>query len=306
MLRRRKKKTVHVIRHAESEHNTPPYSASLRDPYLTPAGQAQAETLGRQFPNIEDIDLIVCSPMKRAISTGLLAFKDYLQTNNRELVALPELQELSGRPCDIGSSLAELLTEFREEPVDLSRVPRDWESKDKQWSPTEVRTLARMAKARAWLRDRPESNILVISHSHCMQLLVRDAPDEYDNDGLEEIRLGLLPVWRNCEWRSFVVEKDHRKVLLFEETKSSKKAKSRGENVPRLGETNSSRKGGHTSNTSNESSNERPKSRWSSRRSRATSNAESSPTTSVKKSTTWPKRKTSLQEPQKVGISTSH
>jgi broad specificity phosphatase PhoE len=128
---RRKKKTVHFIRHAESEHNVPPYDFKLRDPYLTPFGRTQAEALGQQIPFLEDVDLVVCSPMKRTISTALLAFKHYLHTNKLELIALPELQELSNKPCDTGSSLAELLTEFREEPVDLNWVPHDWDSKDR-------------------------------------------------------------------------------------------------------------------------------------------------------------------------------
>jgi len=127
----RKKKTIHCIRHAESEHNIPPWNVKLKDPYLTTSGRSQAECLGEQFPFLHSIDLIVCSPMKRALQTTLLTLQDLLRNTKQQIIALPELQELSSKPCDTGSSLAEILTEFRHDPVDLSRVPHDWESKDR-------------------------------------------------------------------------------------------------------------------------------------------------------------------------------
>jgi broad specificity phosphatase PhoE len=242
--------------------------------------------------------------MKRAILTAVIAFGDHVRAKKIQLIALPELQELSAKPCDTGSSLAELLTEFREEPLDLSLVPHDWESKDRLWSPTEVRTLARMARARAWLRDRPEDNIVVLGHAHCLQLLVRDAPPEFDNDGIHEIKLGLLPVWRNCELRTFAIEENKSAVLLFEETKTSKKLKSRGENVPWVGDVEHSRKDSQTSHESSRNSGQKlNKSRWtnlSRSSSRAPSTAETSPATSIKKSLSWSDRAPSLKEPRKV------
>jgi broad specificity phosphatase PhoE len=306
ILRRRRK--IHFVRHAESEHNIPPYDSKLKDPYLSQHGRRQAEALGQQFPNVENVDLIVCSPMKRTIQTALLAFGDHLRASKTELLALPELQELSAKPCDTGSSLAELLTEFREDPLDLSLVPYDWDSKDRLWSPTELRTLARMVRARTWLRERPENNIIVIGHAHCLQLLVRDAPKDFPNDGIHEIKLGLLPVWRNCELRSFAIEEDRSKVLLFEETKTSRKLKSSGENVPWVGDVEKARKDSQTSyESSREGSKMANKSRWSSfsrSSSRAPSINEESPASSIKKSSTWPNKAASLKKPHKVSIAT--
>lgn len=302
MLRRRKK--VYFVRHAESEHNILPYDVRLRDPSLSQHGRRQAKALGQQFPYLEDVDLIVCSPMKRAISTAIIAFGDHLRARKAELIALPELQELSAKPCDTGSSLPELLTEFREEPLDLSLVPYDWDSKDRLWSPTEHRTLARMARARAWLRDRPENNILVIGHAHCLQLLVRDAPKDFNSDGIHEIQIGLLPVWGNCELRMFAVEEDKAKVLVFEETRTSRKMKSKGENVPWVGDDGKARKDSHTSNESPKDSAKRMnKSRWSSlskSSSRTPSTAETLPAHSVRNSMTWPGKTSSLKDPRKV------
>lgn len=311
LLRRRKK--THFVRHAESEHNVPPYDVRLKDPYLTSHGRRQARALGQQFPARESVDLVVCSPMKRSIQTALFAFGDHLRAHKLELITLPELQELSAKPCDTGSSLAELLTEFREDPVDFSLCPYDWDSKDLLWSPTEERTIARMRRARAWLRARPESNVVVIGHAHCFQLLVRDAPHELANDGIREIQLGMLPVWRNCELRTFAIDEEDTHVLLFEETRTSRKSKARGENVPWVEDEDKLRQDSQTSNeSSKEPAQQTKKSRWSSMSrssSRAPSVNGSSPASSVfqhKKSLSWTTKAPSLKVSQGLDCSRSY
>lgn len=142
---------------------------------------------------------------------------------------------------------------------------------------------------------------MVIGHAHCLQLLVRDAPEDFDNDGIEEIRLGLLPVWRNCEWRSFAVEEGYSKVLLFEEVKSSRKAKSKGENVPKIDTGEESRKRSDSSSLSNDKVSKRSsRSMWSARSSRESSLAPSSPAPSIGKTGASSSKRTSLKESYKV------
>lgn len=48
-----------------------------------------------------------------------------------KIVALPEIQETSDVPCDVGSDLAVLRKEVEENgmPVDLELVGEDWNSK---------------------------------------------------------------------------------------------------------------------------------------------------------------------------------
>jgi len=78
---------------------------------------------------------------------------------------------------------------------------------------------------------------MVIGHAHCLQLLTRESGESFENDGFHEVQLGLLPQWKNCEWRTFVVEEDEDKVLLFNESKGSRKARAKEENVPCLNAT---------------------------------------------------------------------
>ena len=77
----------------------------------------------------QDVDLIVASPIKRTIYTALLSFEETIKRKDLRIVALPELQETSDLPCDIGSSPEFLAREFKGKPVDLSLVQPGWESK---------------------------------------------------------------------------------------------------------------------------------------------------------------------------------
>jgi broad specificity phosphatase PhoE len=224
----RKTKTIHLIRHGQSTFNVPPHDASIKDPYLTSTGRQQAETLGDTFPCT--VDLIVCSPLRRALYTALYAFGDVLKTGNKKIIAIPELQELSKYPCDTGSSLKDLESEFRGQPVDFSLVHRSWDSKEGYWAPTARRSLERVKEVRQWLMNRPENSIVVVGHGHCIQLMAEEG-------SFHDIRNGLVfPAWQNTEYRSyhFNPEKDKDGASLIE-TKESLKRKERAMNIPRVG-----------------------------------------------------------------------
>jgi broad specificity phosphatase PhoE len=225
----RKSKTIHLIRHGQSTFNVPPHDASIKDPYLTSIGRQQAEDLGKIFPY--PVDLIVCSPLHRTLYTALSAFGHVLKTNNKKIIAIPELQELSKYPCDTGSSLQDLKTEFREYPVDLSLVHRTWDSKQGYWAPTERRSMERTREILGWLVDRPEENIVVIGHGHCIQLMAGEG-------NFHDIRNGLIfPAWQNTEYRSYHFNpKQDRGCVMLLETKESSKRREKGTNVSRVGQ----------------------------------------------------------------------
>lgn len=229
MFHHKKRKTIHLIRHCQSIFNVPPHDAQKLDPDLTITGIQQAINLGKSFPHLSSIDLVVASPLRRALNTAIHAFGDHVAARQMQIIALPELQELSQWPCDTGSSLANLLTEFREHPVDLGLLGMDWDSKDGYFAPTERRSIQRVKNARQWLRERPEEDIVVVGHGHCLQLLA-------DEGNYHDIRAGLcLPEWENGEWRSYHFENREaggEKVLV--ETKESMKRRRKKTNLPVL------------------------------------------------------------------------
>lgn len=98
---------------------------------MTPHGETQCRDLYKEFPFHDSVELIVASPLRRTIYTALLAFEEPLREKGLKVIALPEVQETSDVPCDIGSDLEALAKEVMEKdlPVDLSLVVDAWNDK---------------------------------------------------------------------------------------------------------------------------------------------------------------------------------
>src|SRR5271170_3356416 len=114
-------KVIHLFRHAEAVHNAE-RDESIRDPPLTEKGKKQAQEILETYKFLNQPTLILTSPLRRAIQTVLHAFHPSFKDNATKLfptsapriIALPHLQEVSQEPCDTGSSLASLKSEYGE------------------------------------------------------------------------------------------------------------------------------------------------------------------------------------------------
>ncbi|KAJ5523341.1 phosphoglycerate mutase-like protein [Penicillium frequentans] len=189
--------TLHLVRHAQGYHNLGPENWNLLDPELTDKGKQQCHELRRQILFSDSVDLVVASPMRRAIHTGLEAFSQTFEAKPwLKMIALPDLQEVSDFPCDIGTERADLQKEMEKAnlPVDLSFVENDWTKKIGRYEPTREKIRARARDARAWLKARPEKEIVVVSHGGFLHFLTEDWEDacKYDGTG-----------WANAECRTF-------------------------------------------------------------------------------------------------------
>lgn len=132
-------KTVMLVRHGQSEHNAQvyhPHDPDYNDPRyldapLTLTGRTQASAL---YPVVRRFDpqLIVSSPMTRAIETALLATRhnsnnsnnnNNTSNNNNNVphVVTPLCTERLAYSCDIGSPVSELCRRFPF--LDFSGVP---------------------------------------------------------------------------------------------------------------------------------------------------------------------------------------
>jgi len=69
---------------------------------------------------MDHIDLIVASPLRRAIQTALIGYKPFFDKGNK-LLLMPDLQEVSDLPMDVGSTQEELREEFGDK-LDYSRM----------------------------------------------------------------------------------------------------------------------------------------------------------------------------------------
>lgn len=168
----------------------------MPDPLLTPKGIKQCEEVVSTFPTaqMDEIELLAASPLRRAIYTAFYAFPSVTKREHK-ILALPEAQETGAglKPCDTGSDPDLLLQEFHAHPVDLSLVPTGWNLKHDHASDPQV-FQERALFVRRWLKDRKENVICLVSHGGFLHYLTEDW------NGFEEKR---GTDWANCEWRTY-------------------------------------------------------------------------------------------------------
>ncbi|OJD24121.1 hypothetical protein ACJ73_04516 [Blastomyces percursus] len=170
---------IHCVRHAQGFHNLNHANHIIPDPLLTPHGESQCRSLSVEFPHHSQIDLVVASPLRRTIYTALLSFEDQIKNKGLTIIALPEIQETSDVPCDVGSDLAVLQKEVDDNglPVDLKLVGVDWNSKKEKWAPSAEAISNRAREARRWLKARPEKEIVIVTHGGFLHYFTEDWED---------------------------------------------------------------------------------------------------------------------------------
>ncbi|KAH6714094.1 histidine phosphatase superfamily [Leptodontidium sp. MPI-SDFR-AT-0119] len=201
------KVTIHCVRHAEGFHNLSLANHSIADPLLTPTGKAQCQTLSQTFPSPSKITHLISSPLRRTLYTTLLSFPTAI-ARGLKILALAELQETSSLPCDTGSSLSALTSEFSHgehaDTVDFRYVSSDWNSKTGRWSPAAHCIERRARAARVFIRAVAEQSlalypdrdvdIVVVTHGGYLHYLT----DDWDGAG-KFVGTG----WANTEVRRY-------------------------------------------------------------------------------------------------------
>lgn len=217
-------KVVHFIRHGQAQHNalaaapgaaaccckrkepngrdTPqiscPYNADAAfDSALTGTGHEQARALADTCAGL-GVQLVVASPLRRAIQTALHAFGDVTDT-----VILHELlREQHGmHRCDQRRNTEAITAEFgtRVNTESLSSTDELWtdqrESKDS--------VADRCEQFISWLMEQEEDNIAVVAHHHILLVLFNCVVECGDGGGYYE---GLLQPFSVGEMRSLRVE----------------------------------------------------------------------------------------------------
>ncbi|KAH1691129.1 hypothetical protein KXV95_005950 [Aspergillus fumigatus] len=189
---------VHCVRHAQGVHNLSTANHVIHDPSLTDLGNEQCRILRDNFPFHDRIELITASPLRRTIYTAYQSFQPVLEKHkDMKIVLLPDVQETSDVPCDTGSDPEVLRKEMEEQeiPVDMSLVQEGWNSKTGRYAPTNEAIKNRARAARRWLKERPEKEIIVVTHGGFLHYFTEDWEDSslYQGTG-----------WGNTEYRSFV------------------------------------------------------------------------------------------------------
>jgi broad specificity phosphatase PhoE len=186
-------KTLILVRHGESEHNVSNVYAygdggedsRLYDAPLSAQGRAQVAALASHFER-EPVELIICSPLARAVQTCVAAFP-------RGATAPVEMWPIAAEhltdSCDIGSSPAELQAAFPSLRAELGALPSVWWYTDSETSradPADSRKRYRQfgfmePEGEFWdrvdefarmVRARPERRIALFGHSDFLNALL--------------------------------------------------------------------------------------------------------------------------------------
>jgi broad specificity phosphatase PhoE len=162
-------KIVHCIRHGQSTFNAA-YELAQVDPLhwdapLTEIGRQQAAEAAAAVRDIR-FELIVTSPLTRALQTTLAIFKDHPSADRIRVECLP--REHLASSCDVGRGPAELVREFPHLAFD-HLDERWWHHEgdpDERGLVVEPqdRLEARVRQFRSWLLARPERLIAVVGH----------------------------------------------------------------------------------------------------------------------------------------------
>lgn len=195
-------KLVHLVRHCRAWHKYYLYLKcktdvrslvprgdeflyQIHDPGLTPGGHKEARLFAERYPHLQAPQIILASQSRRCLQMAL-EINTYLSETRPDLgririVAHPDLQEVSVRPCDTGSPLDVLRTEFPSiefpDAVFPEIYPRSTEIKVQKWDTMfddVPRLLAERAeRIRKYIKNNLDENeIIVISHGSFLHFLI--------------------------------------------------------------------------------------------------------------------------------------
>lgn len=141
------------------------------------------------------MQVVLVSPLTRALQTALVAFSG----KNVPFVCVESLRERIGvNPCDKRRATHELVAEFASQHVDFSALAAD----DTLWTAdvreTDDELLQRGLEVVQLIRERPESNIAVVTHSSFLSTFMNNVlqtDDEHYRSWFE-----------NCDMRSCVFD----------------------------------------------------------------------------------------------------
>lgn len=190
-------KVLHAMRHGTTEMNvflrSNPYgSTGFHDPgfydtVLTPDGREGAKLARRKVKALKlKPELLVVSPLTRALQTADLAFKDVECPITVEALA----RERVWLSSDCGSSPQELGRNWPADRYTFDHLPDIWWSNGGNDDPKHVvlepeeEFAARVDELRDWLMGRPEKVIALVAHWGLLEKLTGES-------------------FSNCELRSF-------------------------------------------------------------------------------------------------------
>jgi broad specificity phosphatase PhoE len=194
---------IHLVRHAESEHNIN-NDKHQHDPSLTERGFQQALQLHEDFPYHDRVAMVFTSPMRRTLQTALGGFGAILDKssakpgnypgieNGARLIVYPDIQPRDDLPSETGSGRENLEKEFP--GIDFSPLYPSWPKKDGLYEndnahreETALRIKKHLAELSKNLEGEQRRDIVFVTHGFMKESITgRDRSD-----------------WPRASWKSY-------------------------------------------------------------------------------------------------------
>ncbi|KAK0984646.1 hypothetical protein LTS01_010555 [Friedmanniomyces endolithicus] len=169
------------MRHGQGEHSSAVNKdgKSVRDAPLTQHGKDQCAERCKTFQSHDKIDLLLASPLRRALQTCVLSFAPSI-ARGQKILALPMAEEASDDPCDTGSPVDVLRKEFPD-IVLFDHVEHGWYLHEGEY-------------LRRFIRDRDEKEIVLVTHGFFAHYLTGDVNEKGEQ---------TTGWWQETELRTF-------------------------------------------------------------------------------------------------------
>ena len=185
-------KTIYCIRHGLSLHNLLYHkygsdiftSPDYIDTMLLPQGKNQALELANTWENINDIELVIVSPLKRTLQTAYNIFKN----TNIPIIALENSREypMGKHTCNKRSNREEL--EILYPTINFEDLK---DNNDKLWTENEEESIEslnnRINIIKKYIKNRSEKNIAFVNHSSFIGQM-KDNHIKYLENGEQELK----------------------------------------------------------------------------------------------------------------------
>jgi len=185
-------KTIYCIRHGLSLHNVLYHKYGIKTFYnpdyvdtpLLPEGQNQANKLSQSWTDIQNIELVIVSPLKRTLETAIRIFNGI----NVPIIALEMCREypLGLHTCNKRSNKEEL--ELLYPHINFDDL---LSNKDDMWDDKKEETIdslnARISLIKEYIKNRPERTIAFVNHSAFIGQM-KDNHIKYLGNGEEELK----------------------------------------------------------------------------------------------------------------------
>jgi len=185
-------KTLYCIRHGLSLHNKlyhkhgskTFYDKDYVDTMLLPEGRQQAQTLGKTWNEINNIELVIVSPLKRTLETAVNIFENI----DVPIIALEMCREfpMGLHTCNKRSNKEELELLYPQVNFDniLSQKDNLWDDKQEE----SIDSLnSRIALFTEYIKNRSETKIAFVNHAAFIGQM-KDKHIKYLDNGEEELK----------------------------------------------------------------------------------------------------------------------